>query len=128
MLKIYITTKNDYVENFSFDILDGGVLVEISEKQFKDFDTNYKSYKLVKGKIVKDTKFHNAITTKNKQNEIRELREIECFTIINRGKLWYEKLTPKQEQELSKWYQDWLDAPGTMEVPKRLRWLNETNN
>ena len=37
--------------------------------------------------------------------------EQECFSIINRGVLWYNTLTTEQQQELNTWYQAWLDVP-----------------
>lgn len=39
----------------------------------------------------------------------RHQREIVCFPIINRGTIWYNTLTQEQKDELSIWYQDWLD-------------------
>lgn len=58
-----------------------------------------------------------------KANEIRALRVIECFPIVNRGVLWYEKLTEEQKLELSLWYEAWLDAPQTGSVPDPLDWV-----
>ena len=48
---------------------------------------------------------------------IRRRREKECFPIINRGLLWYDRLTQEQLNELDQWYQDWLDAPKTRVIP-----------
>ena len=59
---------------------------------------------------------------KNKEN-MRLQREQKCFPIINRGKLWYDKLTSEQTLELKNWYQAWLDAPQTGVVPDRPAWL-----
>ena len=56
-------------------------------------------------------------------SSIRAQREIECFPIINRGALWYDKLTTEQKAELAAWYQAWLDAPQTKVIPARLEWL-----
>lgn len=42
---------------------------------------------------------------------LRTKREIECFTYINRGVLWYNTLTTEQQQQLNTWYQEWLDVP-----------------
>ena len=56
---------------------------------------------------------------------LREARATECFPIINRGKLWYDFLTPSQIVELKKWYQAWLDAPETLVRPKKPSWLND---
>lgn len=59
---------------------------------------------------------------------IRKRREIECFPIINRGGLWYEKLTQEQkEEELSSWYESWLDAPATGLVPEPPTWLKSVS-
>ena len=54
---------------------------------------------------------------------IRERRAKTCFPVINRGQLWYSKLTPEQLDELSNWYQAWLDATETLEIPKKPEWL-----
>ena len=56
--------------------------------------------------------------------EIRRQRETECFPIINRGKLWYNKLTEGQAHELESWYRAWLDAPTTLYIPQKPYWLN----
>lgn len=44
-------------------------------------------------------------------DNLRTRREEECFSIINRGVLWYNTLTSEQQQELNTWYQAWLDVP-----------------
>ena len=59
---------------------------------------------------------------------IRSRRERECFPIVNRGKLWYNLLTPEQYGELNKWYKDWLDAPETKIIPLKPKWLDEKLN
>lgn len=56
---------------------------------------------------------------------IRLRREKECFSYINRGKLWYDRLTLKQFEELEDWYQAWLDAPKTLCIPGRPVWLDD---
>lgn len=62
------------------------------------------------------------------QNNIRKRREVECFSYVNRGRLWYNLLTDEQLAELTRWYHKWLDAPSTMIIPKKPRWLDETLN
>ena len=56
---------------------------------------------------------------------IRRRREKECFPIVNRGLLWYDRLTQEQLNELDQWYQDWLDAPKTGSVPQAPLWIND---
>ena len=59
----------------------------------------------------------------NKKNSLRLRREEECFSIINRGKLWYDTLTEEQLEELNEWYEKWLDVTETLEVPEKPEWL-----
>lgn len=56
-------------------------------------------------------------------NKLREQREYECFSIINRGELWYARLTNEQRQELNTWYNAWLDVTETKIIPERPKWL-----
>jgi hypothetical protein len=55
---------------------------------------------------------------------IRERREKECFPVINRGLLWYDRLSKSQLSELERWYQEWLDAPETGKIPAFPTWIN----
>ena len=59
---------------------------------------------------------------------LRIKREQICFPIINRGKLWYERLTNEQQGELRQWYQAWLDVTKTLEMPITPAWVNKTLN
>lgn len=40
-----------------------------------------------------------------KNQALRRRRIGECFSVINRGQLWYNTLTEEQKQELQIWYQ-----------------------
>lgn len=61
---------------------------------------------------------------KEKQIEaLRNKREAECFTIVNRGQLWYNSLTDEQINELNIWYQAWLDVTETLTEPEKPEWL-----
>lgn len=57
--------------------------------------------------------------------DLRALREKKCFSIINRGALWYETLTEEQVMELRKWYNAWLDVTVTFKIPRKPKWLKE---
>lgn len=54
---------------------------------------------------------------------LRRRREEECFSIINRGELWYSRLTVPQKVELGHWYDAWLDVTETKVVPDKPEWL-----
>lgn len=58
-----------------------------------------------------------------KADGLRAQRAAQCFPIVNRGALWYEKLTEEQKSELSAWYEAWLDAPATSIIPDMPTWL-----
>lgn len=61
----------------------------------------------------------------NPAQKLRTLRSRICFPVINRGQLWYHRLTPLQLGELKEWYQAWLDAPETLVQPKTPEWIND---
>lgn len=55
--------------------------------------------------------------------ELREERERVCFSIVNRGQVWYDDLTNKQRSELKDWYRAWLDVTKTLKSPPMPEWL-----
>ena len=59
----------------------------------------------------------------DKVDMYRFIRSQVCFPVINRGQLWYDKLTDEQKEELSKWYNDWLNVTETLIEPKTPEWL-----
>ena len=61
--------------------------------------------------------------TIDKVDMCRSIRSQVCFPIINRGQLWYDKLTDEQKEELSKWYNDWLNVTITLVMPEAPEWL-----
>ena len=58
-----------------------------------------------------------------KLEALRSKREVECFTIVNRGQLWYNSLTDEQINELNTWYQAWLDVTETLKEPEKPEWI-----
>ena len=60
------------------------------------------------------------------KRNLRQLRAEFCFSVINRGKLWYERLSSEQIGELKQWYQNWLDVTKTNVIPQTPKWLNNT--
>lgn len=67
--------------------------------------------------------YTNEELLENKKDELRNKRKSECFTIINRGILWYDNLTQEQLNELNKWYNDWLNVTDTLIEPVKPEWL-----
>lgn len=56
-------------------------------------------------------------------DELRMMRRTQCFKYINRGTLWYDRLTEEQIAELDVWYDDWLDVTITRVIPEKPEWL-----
>ena len=58
-----------------------------------------------------------------RKNNLRLRRKSECFSVINRGFLWYQSLTETQINELKIWYKQWLDVTINLSVPNKPEWL-----
>jgi hypothetical protein len=58
------------------------------------------------------------------KQRLRQLRDKECFVYINRGELWYNRLTSEQKIELDMWYQEWLNVTETFIIPTKPLWLS----
>ena len=113
-------------------------LSELTEEETKDLIEITDEYaeeliekcETVEGSIVNgDNNLPIFIPTSDEQkkenikNELRLLREQECFPIINRGQLWYSMLTTEQTEELKNWYNAWLDVTETLVVPDKPNWM-----
>lgn len=65
-----------------------------------------------------------------RKEELRDMRNYECFSILNQNFLvgeecvsWFDTLTEKQKKEASEWIQAWRDVTETLVVPERPIWL-----
>ena len=100
--------------------------IEISLEEFDALmcqQAKGKELKVVDGKVVAVEIVEPPKTQEEIIEELRQRREQECFTIINRGSLWYATLTDEQVEELNKWYRDWLNVTDTLIVPDKPIWL-----
>lgn len=87
------------------------------------FEDNFTSYRVRDGTALFDEERLKAIAEETALENYRQRRETECFSVVNRGTLWYEELTQKQKAELKKWYCAWLDGTATLTVPDKPAWL-----
>lgn len=89
-----------------------------------DFENNYGSYYLSDGNVlIKSSDKQLEIEEKRMLTNLRFQREKACFPYVNRGYLWYSKLTDMQKDELDSWYQAWLDVTTTKVIPETPEWL-----
>lgn len=117
--------KRDIVQNdeYTFILVDEIPEFDVFRGEYPVVDkitsTNENGHKIGTLKLAQRVQ-----TEEQRKNEIRYNREQKCFPVINRGRLWYNKLTDEQLQELDEWYEAWLVAPDTMIEPDDLAWVN----
>ena len=92
----------------------------ITDEEFNLYIGDSSSYKIENGKFVRLKPESELLG-----NLLRKRREKECFPIVNRGALWYEKLTDEQKTGLSTWYEAWRDEPAPLTVPEKPSWIDE---
>ena len=145
-MKIYNETKTEILENPN---LERGYLqqdklltrvVPAQEEVQEQFHYEYKEYpnggkdriKVVDVKYrpatsetyeYEDIEVYKLYTEEEYIHNLRAKRERECFSIINRGQLWYDTLSEKQKVELKEWYIAWLDVTDTLVVPNKPNWI-----
>ena len=125
-MKIQID-KNGYVENYVIVGETNVCNIEVEEPEGFSPD-KFQAWKYDGEKLVYDMEQAQKIQNNYRKNEIRARREKECFSYVNRGTLWYNKLTPEQDIEFQNWYDAWLEAPETLIIPKKLEWLDSLTN
>lgn len=92
-------------------------LKEITEwwQDHREYDVNeYKDYVEV---VLRPNREEERL------DRLRVERERTCFPVVNRGAVWYNRLTPEQQAELQAWYQAWLDVTKTGVMPKTPKWV-----
>ena len=118
-----VLLENGYVVSYA---LEGSIVDGIEAKAPPDmdhFEAHFQSYRMRDGTLEYDRQQNAAIEKKALCDDLRKRRETECFSYINRGQLWYDKLSNAQKQELSEWYQGWLQVTGTLTAPEKPSWL-----
>lgn len=81
--------------------------------------TYQKDKPVIKDAEKYDSSLHGLI------ERLRKRRIEECFAVINRGRLWYNRLSVEQYTELELWYDAWLNVTETLEIPAAPTWLND---
>ena len=103
------------------DLVDGIDLPD--PEDVPHFEEHFSAYKVADGIAAFDNEQNEALLLEAKKDEFRVRREKECFSVINRGQLWYEGVSITQLLELRQWYQAWLEVTETMVVPEKPAWL-----
>ena len=120
-----ILNEQGYVKAYALIGSFGSDFVTVNEPEnIDDFENNYRSYYLSDGNVlVKSDDKQKEIEDHRELSNLRSRREKECYPIINRGDLWYSRLSVAQKEELDVWYQAWLDVTDTRVIPEKPEWL-----
>ena len=121
-MKILID-ENKYLTCFCVDAeLNGGIEVE-TPKDIDTFADVFNAYKYENCSLVLDKNKLEVLNDERMADELRYQRTKACFPYINRGYLWYSRLTDLKKEELDAWYQAWLDVTETKVIPEKPEWL-----
>jgi hypothetical protein len=121
-MKILID-ENRYLTCFCIDAeLDGGIEVETPE-DIDAFIDAFRAYKYENGQLVLDKDKLQVLDDERIADELRRKRAKICFPCINRGDLWYSRLSAEQRYELDVWYDQWLNVTTTRVIPEKPDWL-----
>ena len=119
--------ENKYLTCVCIDAeLENGIEVETPEN-IDAFIDIFRAYRYEDGELVLDEKRLDELNNERLADELRYKREKQCFPIINRGALWYGRLSDEQKVELDAWYQAWLNVTETKVVPNVPEWLTTQN-
>ena len=120
-----ILNEQGYVEAYALVGGFGSPSIEVDvPENIIDFENNYDSYYLSEDNVlVKSDDKQKEIENQRELTNLRHQREKVCFPYINRGEMWYSRLSADQKDELGVWYQAWLDVTNTKVVPQTPEWL-----
>jgi hypothetical protein len=103
--------------------IEGGIEIEINDNDLDFVIDNLESFIYSNNELILDDSKKSEMDLKNKISSLQNKRVDECFSIINRGALWYETLDEDQKAELRIWYKSWLDVTETLTIPEKPEWL-----
>lgn len=116
--------EDGYVTDFAeVGKLDDGITVKDPNDR-EHFYKFFPCYLMRDGTLEFNKKKAIQFQEEQEKDHFRQKRENECFSIINRGFLWYQGLKKKQQEELLEWYHAWLDVTHTRKIPEKPKWLD----
>ncbi len=123
-MKIYYNKDGWLCHRAPCDFQDEVGFIDVSEEEYQKTLCTEKNFawKVVNGTLTNVRV--SEMTESEVLEELRHLRENECFQIVNRGVVWYNTLTETQLNEINVWYKKWLDVTITKTVPTRPSWIH----
>ena len=118
-----VLTENGYVSSYALEgTITGGTEV-FGPPDIEHFISHFAAYRLRDNVLEYDEEKNAENERKALCDELRKRREAECFSYVDRGQFWYDRLTGAQRTELMTWYTDWLNVTETLTSPIRPSWL-----
>ena len=118
-----VLLTDGYVSSYALEgNLTDGTEVKQPEDTFH-FEEHFTAYRIRDGDLVFDGEKDRENRIEALRTVLRQRRERECFSYINRGQLWYDRLTDERKRELDDWYSDWLKVTDTLTDPEKPSWL-----
>lgn len=125
---MYAQLKNGFINSIAHEQDEfHNIEFQIQEEDLQYFyETNGCIFTIFDGVAVLSKnidEYRKEKTIEEQKKTLRIYRDIKCFPIINRGKLWYDTLNTTQLLELQEWYDKWLKVTETMTMPEMPEWL-----
>lgn len=118
-----LLNEEGYVESYA---LEGNLMASVEYSEPEDmaaFENHFAAFRVRDGTLLLDSERLKELSNAETITAFRIQREAVCFSVINRGEPWYERLTDQQREELQDWYQAWLDVTQTLTVPVKPDWI-----
>lgn len=121
-MQVYLDEQG-YVESYALvGTINNGIDVTVPS-DLGHFKEHYQAYKAVNNSLTFDYQKEEVIELEERIEELRDMREKECFSYVDRSQFWYDSLSQIQLDELHTWYDAWLNVTETMIIPERPTWL-----
>ena len=118
-----VCIENGYISSYALiGEITGGIEVP-DPPDLEHFEAHFQSYQIRDGTLEYDEQQNKELQRKALCDDLRKRRETECFSYINRGQLWYDRLSDEQKAELQIWYSAWLKVTDTLTAPEKPSWL-----
>lgn len=121
----YCINKDNYIEAYSEEYISIESCQTIQSNEDIDLEKSF-AYIYQDSKLVFSQELYEEIIDESELISLRNKREEECFSIVNRGEAWYSLNvnTEERKQEFNKWYKAWLNVTQTRAVPERPIWIH----
>ena len=130
MDKLYLQVDVEgYITAVAQEAFEGHMETNMTMEEFMERysgeDVTDGRHKFYNGEIVSDEGTERSCLAyyETLKTELRDRREKECFSVVNRGQVWYDTLSEEQRAELAAWYLSWLNVTETLELPEKPVWL-----